>query len=87
MARRQAASKASALESSAGKPPTAGSLLGPPQILPLVERFFEGLHRPVRKNLVLLVKCLRHPDRRVTFGLWRPDPGLGGPRLASRYFL
>jgi len=57
MARRQAASKASALESSAGKPPTAGSLLGPPQILPLVERFFEGLHRPVRKNLVLLVSA------------------------------
>lgn len=57
MARRQAASKASALESSAGKAPTAGSLLGPPQILPLVERFFEGLHRPVRKNLVLLVSA------------------------------
>ena len=57
MAGRQTASKASALESSAWKAPTAGSLLGPPQILPLVERFSEGLHRPMRKNLVLLVSA------------------------------
>jgi hypothetical protein len=57
MAGPQAASKTSALESSAWKASTASSLLGPPQILPLVERFFEGLHRPVRKNLVLLVSA------------------------------
>ncbi len=57
MAGRQAASKTSALEPFAPKTPTAGSLLGPAQILPLVERFFESLHRPVRKNLVLLVSA------------------------------
>jgi len=33
----------------------AAALLGVKQILPLVDRFFDKLHRPVRKNLALLV--------------------------------
>lgn len=37
--------------------PTTSSLLGPEQIMPLVEQFFTSLHRPVRKNLTLLISA------------------------------
>lgn len=37
--------------------PSASALLGVERLLPLVDRFFERLHRPVCKNLALLVEA------------------------------
>lgn len=57
MAGVQAAFKNSSIDSF---PPSSAEtffLLGPHRITPLVERFFGCLHRPVRKNLVLLVSA------------------------------
>ena len=57
MAGLQAAFKNSTIDSFPPSSAAAFSLLGPHRITPLVERFFGGLHRPVRKNLVLLVSA------------------------------
>lgn len=57
MAGLQASLPTPPLESGAIGSAPVSHLLGPYRISPLGERFFDSLHRPVRKNLVLLVSA------------------------------
>lgn len=57
MAGIQADFQNSPLDSFSPSSAETSSLLGPHRIAPLVERFFGCLHRPVRKNLILLVSA------------------------------
>jgi len=58
MAGRQLSPKTSKLKSGTWETPMTSSRLGPQRITPLGEYLFGSLHRPARKNLVLLVSAL-----------------------------